>query len=181
MCWGVRDTSRDGELVGVCGFATPISENVRKSIWKDDYAEEMKNYTTELHRLVTLDDSPHNTETWLISRALKGLKKYKPKYKAVISFADTTEDHVGTIYQASNFYYYGMTEPEPCFVDEDGNLRSARQGGERVSVEEGKERGWKRVERKAKHRYFTLLPDPYESKKDVMEKIGVETRPYPNE
>jgi len=72
MAWGCY---HDDTLVGVIAFATPISEIVRKSIWADPFKEEMKNYTTELHRLVTLDETPHNTESWLISR---GLKRRKP-------------------------------------------------------------------------------------------------------
>jgi len=179
MCWGLYDTSDDDRLVGVCAFATPISENVRKSIWASEYEDEMKNHTTELHRLVTLDECPKNTETWFISRALDGLKEYKPKYKAVISFADTTEGHDGTIYQASSAIYYGMTGENTFYRDTDGNLRAPRSNGKNISIDEAKSRGWTPEKRKSKHRYLFLTPDNYESKDDIRELLDVPEASYP--
>ncbi len=177
MTWGCFDGD---ELIGVIAFATPISENVRRSIWRDDVADEMKDATTELHRLVTLDDCPHNTETWFISRGLDALKEYKPKYKAVVSFADTTEGHDGTIYQASNAIYYGQTGEHTFYRDEDGALRAPRQNGENISKDEARDRGWSVEKRAHKHRYLFLLPDPYESKDDVRELIDVNEQEYPD-
>lgn len=179
MTWGLYDTSHDDELVGVIGFETPISENVRKSVWEDEHEEEMKNYTTELHRLVTFDDCPHNTETWFISRGLDALKEYKSKYRAVISFADSTEDHDGTIYQASNAIYYGKTGEHTFYRDQDGALRPPRQNGVNISKDEARDRGWDIEKRSHKHRYLFLLPDPYESKDDLREMLDVEEKPYP--
>lgn len=179
MCWGLIDTSDDDKLVGVCAFATPISENVRRSIWEDDIEEEMKNHVTELHRLVTLDDCPKNTETWFISRALDGLKEYKPRYKAVISFADSTEGHDGTIYQASNAIYYGRTGEHTFYRDREGRLRPPRQNGVNITKEEAKERGWEIEKRAHKHRYLFLLPDGEHSKDDIRPMFDVDEQPYP--
>lgn len=180
MCWGLIDTSgEENELVGVCAFATPISENVRRSIWDSSVAEEMKHHTTELHRLVTLDSCPKNTESWFVSRALRGLKEYKEKYKAVISFADSTEGHVGTIYQASNAIYYGKTGEHTFYRDEEGRLRPPRQSGKNISVQEAKERGWGIEKRAHKHRYLFLLPDSGESKEDIANLLDIDEQPYP--
>lgn len=179
MTWGLYDTAHGDELVGVIGFATPISENVRRSIWREDVEDEMKDATTELHRLVTLDDCPHNTETWFISRGLDALKEYKDKYKAVISFADSTEGHDGTIYQASNAIYYGQTGEHTFYRDNDGNLRAPRSNGENISVEEARSRGWEPEKRSHKHRYLFLLPDEYESKDDVRDLLDVDEQDYP--
>jgi hypothetical protein len=177
MCWGAFDGEKN--LVGVCAFATPISENVRKSIWNSSVEDEMKNHTTELHRLVTYDGCPKNTETWFISRALKGLKNYKSKYKAVISFADSTENHDGTIYQASNAIYYGKTGTATFYRDGEGNLRAPRQGGVNIDKEEAKSRGWKPEKRGRKHRYLFLLPDEYESKDDIKKLLDINEKEYP--
>src|SRR5574343_2015619 len=92
MTWGVFDPIDN--LVGVCAFATPNSENVRASIFGKDHVSRV----TELHRLVLLDEVPKMAESWFIVRALKGLKEYRPNLWAVVSFADSTEGHVGTIY-----------------------------------------------------------------------------------
>lgn len=176
MTWGCF---HENELVGVIAFATPISENVRKSIWNDEVATEMKNHTTELHRLVTLDKCPKNTESWFISRGLDGLKEYKSKYKAVISFADSTEGHKGTIYQAMSAIYYGTTGESVFYRDQNGNLRAPRQNGVNISKDEAVERGWDWEKRGQKHRYLFLLPDEYESKDDIRELLDVEVQDYP--
>jgi len=179
MAWGCFNGG--GELIGVIAFATPISENVRRYIWNGAVEDEMKDRTTELHRLVTVDAAPKNTETWFISRSLDALKKYKSKYKAVISHADQTENHKGTIYQASNAMYTGTTGGKTTFYrDSEDNLRAPRQNGENISVEEAKSRGWEPEKREAKHRYIFLLPDKYESKDDIREMLSVEDQPYPN-
>jgi len=177
MTWGLYN---EDKLVGVIAFATPISENVRKSIWSGEYEEEMKNYTTELHRLVTLDKCPKNTETWFISKGLSALKEYKNKYKAVISFADSTEGHNGTIYQASNAIYYGTTGESVFYRDEDGNLRAPRQNGVNISKKDAKERGWDWEKRGQKHRYLFITPDKYESKGDIKQKLDIEKQEYPD-
>lgn len=45
-----------------------------------------------------------------LSLSLKLLKKYNPLLKLVVSYADCDQDHVGTIYQATNWIYEGLTE-----------------------------------------------------------------------
>lgn len=179
MTWGCYDTKNGNELVGVIAFATPISENVRKSIWESNVENRMKGKTTELHRLVTLDSCPKNTESWFISRGLKSLKNYKPKYKAVISFADSTEGHKGTIYKASNAIYYGKTGEHTFYRDDDGALRPPRQNGKNITIDEAKERGWDTERRSHKHRYLFLMPDEYELKSEVSSLLDVEQQPYP--
>ena len=70
----------DGDsLIGVCAFATPSSENVRASVFGPDH----KSAVTELHRLVILDCTPTNTESWFISRALRWVSEYKDRKSVV--------------------------------------------------------------------------------------------------
>lgn len=150
MCWGLFD---GGELIGVCAFATPSSENVRSSV----FGPEFKDSVTELHRLVVLDGTPTNTESWFIRRALSGLKEYRPKIRAVLSFADATEGHIGTIYQASNALYCGTSGRATFYRDQDGRLRHPRQNGVNISISEAGERGWTPEKREGKHRYLFLI------------------------
>ena len=56
----------------------------------------------ELRRLCCIDDTPRNTESYFIGKALRLLKK-DWKGKIVVSYADKEYNHVGTIYKASNF------------------------------------------------------------------------------
>ena len=60
------------------------------------------NDVTELRRLVCIDDTPKNTESYFIGKMLKWLKK-NTKIKKVVSYSDLEYNHVGTIYAASNF------------------------------------------------------------------------------
>ncbi|MDL5351115.1 hypothetical protein [Microbacterium sp. zg-YB36] len=152
MCWGLFDSER---LIGVCAFATPSSENVRSSV----FGVEHKSRVTELHRLVILDETPTNTESWFIVRALRGLQEYRPGIWAVLSFADGTEGHVGTIYQATNALYCGTTGRSRFWRDQTGRLRHPRQNGHNITPEEAAERGWVGEMRDAKHRYLFLLGD----------------------
>lgn len=152
------------QLIGVLMFATPCSENVRASVFGKEY----KDSVTELHRLHILDVTPKNTESWFISRCLKLLKKDKPQIKAVISFADSTVGHNGTIYKATNAYRIGMTGSATFYVDKDGRLRHPRQNGVNITKEMAAEKGWKPVKRSAKYRYLFLLPQSKAEKRKLI-------------
>lgn len=172
MCFGLFDLDR---LVGVCAFAAPSSENVRASI----FGEEHKRSVTELHRLVLLDEVPKNAESFFIARALKELKKQRPYYNAVISFADPTENHLGVIYQATNALYCGRSAPATFYLDETGRLRHPRQNGVNITATEAKNRGWQPTKREGKHRYIYLLPDNKTHLKTLNKLFKLEIKPYP--
>lgn len=187
------------ELLGVCAFHNPISERVRRAVFgkaecpcgmdldancnvdecDGSCNHHYSDHVTELHRLATLEKCPHNTESWFISRALSNLKEDRPKYRAAVSFADSTEGHLGTIYQASNATYYGKSKPVTFYRDEGGTLRPPRSAGENISDEEASRRGWEPEERKSKYRYLFLLPDDEYSKEDLRDMLTVESQEYP--
>ncbi len=58
-CYGLFDGD---ELIGAMMFATPCSENVRSSI----FGEEYKDHATELHRLHILDCTPKTQRVGLL-------------------------------------------------------------------------------------------------------------------
>lgn len=149
-CYGLFDKDK---LIGVLMFATPCSENVRASVFGEDY----KDCVTELHRLHILDVTPKNTESWFIARCLKLLQNDKPQIRAVISFSDLTAGHSGVIYQATNAYRIGQTGRATFYVDENGRLRHPRQCGVNITKEMAKEKGWMPVKRDSKNRYLYIL------------------------
>lgn len=75
-------------------------------VWKK-YAEREEDLI-ELRRLCCIDNTPKNTESFFIGKTLNWLKK-NTDFKKVISYADTTYNHEGTIYKASNFKHIGLT------------------------------------------------------------------------
>lgn len=154
-----------GKLIGCLMFATPCSENVRASVFGVDY----KNHVTELHRLHILDCTPKNTESWFIAEVFRILKKIKPQIWAVISFADSTEGHEGTIYKATNAYRLGITGTESrFFIDETGRLRHPRQCGVNITKEKVEKNGWKFMKRGAKNRFLWILPDDKRHKRELL-------------
>ena len=62
----------------------------------------------ELRRLVCIDDTPKNTESYFIGKTFKWLKQ-NTDVEVIVSFADQHYGHSGVIYKATNFEYIGET------------------------------------------------------------------------
>ena len=147
-------------LVGVCAFATPCGENVRS--WVFGAAD--KSAVTELHRLVMLGEDvwlerPRNALSWFVKRCLELLPIEKPLIRAVVTYADTSEEHTGAIYRALNALYYGFTGKSMRFYKDKltGRLHHPRFCGVNISLEEAESRGWEPVKRGLKHKYVFLV------------------------
>lgn len=168
MCWGLFDGDY---MLGVIAFATPSSEAVRASVFGPDH----KNRVTELHRLFVEDGTPKNTESYFISRGLTGLLGVRPSLRGVISFADSTEGHIGIIYQATNALFCGTTGKSRFYRDGEGRLRHPRQNGVNISLDEAERRGWTPEMRNAKNRYLFLVGDKKWGKRN----LKLETYDYP--
>ena len=90
----------DDELVGVVTYGTPPSAPLKRGIAGDEY----KNDVLELNRLC-LKYNRKNEASFLVGRSLQLL----PQNKIIVSFADTEQGHKGTVYQACNFTYHGLS------------------------------------------------------------------------
>lgn len=91
----------DGEkVVGCCTFGTPAAAPARTGLM----GPEMAHLVLELNRLVLDNNTPH-LASWFVAQCLKRL----PKPRLIVSFADTKQGHVGTVYQALNFLYTGLS------------------------------------------------------------------------
>lgn len=95
-CYGVF---KDDVLLGVAVYGYPMNPKSWKTITKSD-----PDKCIELNRLWIDDCLGKNTESWFISATFALLKA--EGYLLVQSFADGRLG-VGTIYQATNFGYYG--------------------------------------------------------------------------
>jgi hypothetical protein len=100
-----------------------------------------------------------NYGSMLISRSIKKLR-VSTKVRAIITYADSRY-HIGAVYQAANFKYYGLSSPKKDFV-----VNGKTQ-------ERGKTKGmngvW--VSRPQKHRYAMVF--------DKKLKILWKEQPYP--
>ena len=104
----------------------------------------------ELSRLClhpSLQQENKNVASQFVSRAIKQLRK-DTKVRAILSYADS-QFHVGTVYQACNFKYYGLSEAKKDFYikKEDGSFIKHSRG--KVKGLEGE---WR--DRTRKHRYL---------------------------
>lgn len=88
-------------LVGVVTYGTPPSSNLRNTLLKDnpDCTKVL-----ELNRLCLLNNKP-NEASRLVGRSLRML----PSNYVIVSFADTAQGHIGTVYKATNFTYVGLS------------------------------------------------------------------------
>ena len=76
------------------------------SQWKK-YGKEVTD-VIELRRLVCVDDTPKNTESYFISRTIKWLRD-NTHIRVIVSYADPEYGHTGVVYRASNFRLHGKS------------------------------------------------------------------------
>ena len=140
-----------GILVGVCTFGQPASPSLCKGI----AGEQNRNNVLELNRLVFLPQyNGNNNASYLVSHSLKQL----PQNTFVVSYADWGGwNHVGYVYQATNFLYTGMTKERTDIMSESGHARHYNKGET------------KRQLRTAKHRYVYLVGNRKQRKKMLQE------------
>jgi len=88
-------------LKGIITYGCPASSPLKKGICGVDN----KNIVIELNRLCIDDDMPRNTASQLIAYSFKNL----PKPLILVSYADTEQNHIGYVYQATNWIYTGLS------------------------------------------------------------------------
>jgi hypothetical protein len=88
------------KLVGVVVFSLPPRETSLR----------YKAVTWELARLWIDDSIPRNSETWLLGKAVKYVRREHPEVEALVSYADPSAGHCGTIYRAANWASDGRTD-----------------------------------------------------------------------
>lgn len=162
-------------LIGVSTYATPVSNPLRNS-WDNKY----KVY--ELNRLVINENSEKNTLSFFVSQSLKLL----PSPSVIVSYADTSQNHHGYIYQATNWIYTGLSA---AFKDYYVKGMEHLHGATIFDMSRGQENRveWLRnkfgdkliqIDRPRKHRYFYFIGNKVQ-KKDILKMLPYEIEPYP--
>ena len=97
----------DGKLNTVMSFgqsATPkMADSLPGKYW-------------ELIRLFSFDWAGKNMESYCISQSIKYIKKNHKDIEILVSFADPEQGHFGKIYQATNWYYCGVSVQDTWYV-----------------------------------------------------------------
>lgn len=93
----------DGSLKAVSIF-NPGNHATRMGVFGSDHWVHVLHH----HRLVVHPDVPHGMTSQFQSASLRALHRDRPEVWAVVTYADTDQGHMGTIYQATNAAYTGM-------------------------------------------------------------------------
>lgn len=170
------------KIIGVICYGMGTSKNQYLSIIPTIQNGEY----LELTRVWCMHNSPKNLESMFISKTLKMLPK---EIKLIISFADSSKEHCGIIYQATNWYYLGKNKGGKMMITEDGIEKHPRLIGiyrkrhpelKDVSTDDIMNMyNWRYIQGGDKHRYIYLRYDK-KKKKEVYEKyIKDRELPYP--
>jgi len=149
-------------LQGLVTYSTPVSNNLR-GIFNNEFK------VMELNRLVINEGLEKNCLSFLVSKSLKML----PNPLVVISYADTSKNHNGYIYQATNFIYTGLSAKRTDWMIK--GLEHLH-GATIADISRGKKNRsqWMREkygsdfylrDRPRKHRYFMFLGNKNDVKK----------------
>lgn len=163
----------DEDMIGVVTYGVSASTTLRKGVCGVDQASNVY----ELTRLWTEDFAPHNAESFLIANTVKQLDK-----EIIVTFAEISAGHVGTIYQAANFMYCGLSskfkDPKVKGLEHQHhttyayglNMQQLRDkyGAENVYY----------ADRPRKHRYV-LINARKKRRRDLIKLIKYEVLPYP--
>jgi hypothetical protein len=148
----------NNELVGIISYGSPASPPLCRGIAGD----KNKALVIELNRLV-LKYNRKNQASLLIGASFKLL----PKPKIIVSYADKAQDHLGVVYQATNFMFTGTSKPRTDMASKEGK-HPRHHLGDRS----------KRVYRSAKHRYVYILGNKRD-KKRLMNDLKYKVMDYP--
>ena len=116
----------------------------------------------------------------ILALSLRFLKKQSPKLRLVVSYSDADQNHHGGIYQATNWIYDGLKNPNTlgAFIinNKKTHKKSVHSKGIKQSIEEVRKHLDKNAiafYTKGKHRYLMPLDDIMKSK------IIILAKPYP--
>lgn len=151
------------DIIGVITYGIPCSNHLCFGLCGKEYS----NIVLELNRLC-IDSEIKNAASFLISKSLNLL----PRPMICVSYADTAMNHIGYVYQATNWIYTGETGEKKDRVVRSGNVHSRHNKPSDIDGE------WRHETRSNKHRYVYFLG----SKKQVKElkaALRYQIKPYP--
>ena len=139
----------------------------------------------ELVRLFSFDWAGKNMESYSIGQIIKFIKKNLPNVKVLISFADPEQGHLGKVYQATNWLYCGLSQPDEWYIVDDKKIhprsmvaKFGTRGGKKL-----KEMGidFERKKLHGKHRYIYLLGKSKKENRKLKQELQYEILSYPKE
>ena len=121
-----------------------------------------------LTRFWLSDELPKNSESRVLGIVLRSLRRHT-NLIFLVTYADPSQRHIGTIYQATGWLYTGLSEATPLYDLGDGRPRHSRSVGHIFgthSVQYLVRHGLsvKLVRQEAKHRYVHFLDSEWRNR-----------------
>lgn len=107
-------------FIGAVIFARGANKNIGSPFGLNDTE------CCELVRVALSNDHKSPTSQ-IVSGALRMIKTKEKNLRLVVSYADKNQSHIGTIYQAMNWIYVGMTPNSNLYQWYDGKLYHQRE------------------------------------------------------
>ncbi len=176
----------------------PVNKLAKVGVWENDkfigvvifscgsagcssYSKSLGIKNTEIAELARVALTKHSAPvTKIIGIAVRMIRRKMPGLKVLVSYADREQKHVGTIYQAGNWSYVGLSSKDVAYIDRTGKRHHSRN----VS-----ESGWKvhcgvrarcprpsqmrKIDVPPKHKYLMSLDQ------EMKQKISIISKPYP--
>lgn len=169
------------KLIGVAVYGHPIGRQTIKSI-----SPNLNNADVlELTRLWIVDGTPKNTESYFLGKTFDWLRK-NTSTKVLISYSDPMHNHLGIIYQATNWLYQGNnTMLVKGFLHRINNVNMHPRTVFSLygTIKEEKLReidpNYQRIEMKKKHRYIYILRK--KDRKEIISQLKHPILPYPKD
>ena len=122
-------------------------------------------YVYELNRLCVNDGLKKNVLSYFVSQSLKMLNNI-----ILVSYADTSQNHNGYIYQATNWIYTGATKERTDIGSEDN--KHSRHYDKNIDYKKN------RKFRSSKHRYIFFIGSK-KQKKQWLKELNYKIQAYP--
>jgi len=139
---------KEEKLLGIITYGISASTTLRRGVCGEKNADNVY----ELTRLWISDDAPFNGESFLISQSIQKLDK-----EIIVTYAEIEQGHLGIVYQASNFFYCGLsskfTDPRVKGLEHQHHTTYARGLNKQQLAEKYGEENIYYIDRPRKHRY----------------------------
>jgi len=182
----------ESKLIGCIIYGYPVGRSASRA-----FSEELKSdQILELTRLYIDDGYGSNIESYVLGQSFKWLKENDKDIKVLLSYADNGQEHLGSIYQATNWIYQGLNTDMNLMPNWSISIQEnpykwihsrtvfSKWGShniEHLKTEIGKD-GYKnfwRMQESGKHRYFQVLGQDKTEKKALLKTMKYPPKPYP--
>ena len=136
------------KLLGIITYGVPASRSLCVGVCGEKFSYDV----IELNRLFLIINKK-NLASFFVAKTLKLLKKPK----IVVSYSDTSMNHNGYIYQASNFFYTGLSAKRKEWRLKNSNKHSKTITEQSTLIERKNSHNYIFVNRPQKHRYIYFV------------------------